>query len=90
MLAAKAMTLPDISSLTLHDPHDASTNLVHLPNEHERAIQKFKTYAKSIPYSIEPSSKLEEILDFILLRICQCVEAKDYEPGLVQWDSMLT
>jgi proteasome activator subunit 4 len=33
---------------------------------------------------------MQEMLDFIILRIVQCVEAKDYDPGLMQWDSMLT
>ncbi|CAL1696420.1 unnamed protein product [Somion occarium] len=51
---------------------------------------KLKHYAKSLPYSIEPNSKMQHMLEFILLRIAQCVEAKDYDPGLQQWDSMLT
>lgn len=51
---------------------------------------KLRNYAKSLPYSIEPNSKMQEMLDFILLRLAQCVEAKDYDPGLLQWDSMLT
>jgi proteasome activator subunit 4 len=89
MLAAKPLTLPNISSLSIRG-HDAPANQGHIEDAHERAIQKFKTYANSVPYLIEPNLKLQEMLDFILLRICQCVEAKDYEPGLVQWDSMLS
>ncbi|KAL1720654.1 hypothetical protein EV715DRAFT_249853, partial [Schizophyllum commune] len=61
------------------------------PEEGEdRYIRKLKIYAKNLPYSIEPESKMMEILDFILLRLTQCVEAKDYDVGLVQWDSLLS
>lgn len=52
--------------------------------------QKLKAYAGSLPYAIEPYDKMIELLDFIILRIVQCVEAKDYDVGLYQWDSMLT
>lgn len=52
-------------------------------------MQKLKHYAKSLPYSIEPYSKIQELLDFIILRITQAVHARD-DIGLVQWDSMLT
>ena len=61
------------------------------PEEGEdRYIRKLKIYAKNLPYSIEPESKMMEILDFILLRLTQCAEAKDYDVGLVQWDSLLS
>ena len=56
----------------------------------DRYMVKLKNYAKSIPYSIEPNARMQEMFDFILLRLSQCVEAKDYDPGLLQWDSMLT
>lgn len=56
----------------------------------DRYMVKLRNYAKSMPYSIEPYSKMIEMLDFIILRIVQCVEAKDYDVGLVQWDSMLS
>ncbi|KAF8898398.1 hypothetical protein BD779DRAFT_1607219 [Infundibulicybe gibba] len=53
-------------------------------------MQNLKTYAKSLPYATEPYAQMMEMLDFILLRITQCVEAKDFDVGLLQWDSMLT
>ena len=59
-------------------------------NSSDRYMVKLQNYAKSIPYSVEPNSKMQQMLDFILLRIAQSVEAKDYDPGLLQWDSMLT
>ncbi|KAG5352051.1 hypothetical protein C0989_004043 [Termitomyces sp. Mn162] len=61
-------------------------NEVQVPDD----IAKFKAYASSLPYAIEPCNKMIELLDFIILRIVQCVEAKDYDVGLYQWDSMLT
>lgn len=56
----------------------------------DRYMLKLKEYARSLPYAIEPYAKMLEMLDFIMLRLTQCVEAKDYEPGFVQWDSMLS
>lgn len=56
----------------------------------EQDIQIFKNYAKSLPYSVEPYSRMMDMLDFIILRIAQCVEAEDYDTGLLQWDSMLS
>jgi len=72
------MAFLDISSLAIHDS-----------NPVDRYFQKLENYAKSLPYPIESNSKMQEMLDFIILRTTQCVTAKDYDPGLVQWDSML-
>lgn len=86
------MDIPDVSSLTIHN--DPGISPSHIPedimNDTDHYMQKLHNYAKSIPYSIESYSKMQELLDLILLRIAQCVEAKDYDPGLLQWDSMLT
>lgn len=88
------MNIPDISTLNLQDTGPPPTHSPHVPddimNATDHYMVKLKHYAKSIPYSIEPNSKMQEMLDFILLRLTQCVEAKDYDPGLLQWDSMLT
>ncbi|KNZ79712.1 Proteasome activator complex subunit 4 [Termitomyces sp. J132] len=72
------MDIPDMSMLNINE--------VQVPDD----IAKFKAYASSLPYAIEPCNKMIELLDFIILRIVQCVEAKDYDVGLYQWDSMLT
>ncbi|KAG8915862.1 hypothetical protein FRC00_010753 [Tulasnella sp. 408] len=53
------------------------------------SLDKLKTYAAHLPYSIEPNSEMQNLLDFYLTRITQCIEAKDYDPGFLQWDSML-
>ena len=90
--------LPDISALrlnggVLHRTTNAAGQPIpeDLEDTHGiRYMQKLKEYAKSLPYSIEPYSKMIEILDFILLRLTQSVEAKDYDIGFIQWDSMLT
>lgn len=56
----------------------------------DRYMLKLKEYARSLPYTIEPYARMLEMLNFILLRLTQCIKAKDYEPGFVQWDSMLS
>lgn len=56
----------------------------------DRYMLKFQAYARSLPYSVEPAETMLKILDWILLRITQCVEARDYHPGLHQWGIMLT
>ncbi|TFY83738.1 hypothetical protein EWM64_g268 [Hericium alpestre] len=86
------MSIPDMSQLKLYDP--GPTKSPHIPDDLEHAtdryLLKLKTYAQALPYSIESNSKMQEMLDFILTRIVQCLEAKDYDPGFLQWDSMLT
>lgn len=84
------MEVPDLSALSL----SPGPTFLHLFPEgvetDDRYLQKLKSYAKSLPYSIEPYLKMMSILDLILVRIAQCVEAKDYEVGFLQWDSMLS
>ena len=89
--------LPDISSLHLNDPDIRSTNASgeYLPDDidqtgENRYMEKLKSYAKALPYSVEPYSKMIEMLDFILHRLVQSVEARDYSVGFMQWDSMIT
>ena len=56
----------------------------------DRYLRKLKSYAKALPYSIESNSRMQELLDLICMRIVQAVQARDYDPGFLQWDSMLT
>ncbi|KAF9014988.1 hypothetical protein BDQ17DRAFT_1418116 [Cyathus striatus] len=91
------MVLPEFSSLHLSGRNSSQLASRHpvsisedILNNSNPDMEKLKSYAKSLPYSIEPYSKMVEMLDFILLRITQCIEAKDYDVGLLQWDSMLT
>jgi len=56
----------------------------------DRYLLKLKSYAKALPYSIESNSKMQGLLDLTCTRIVQTVEAGDYDPGFLQWDSMLT
>lgn len=96
--AEQMAQLPDISSLRLNDgPDIRSTNASgeYLPDDIEktdgnRYMEKLKNYARALPYSIEPYSKMTDMLDFILHRLVQSVEARDYLVGFMQWDSMIT
>ncbi|KAA1468544.1 hypothetical protein DENSPDRAFT_833875 [Dentipellis sp. KUC8613] len=82
-----------MSQLKIHDPGpskpppDIPEDIAHTT---DRYMLKLKSYAQALPYSIESNSKMQHMLDFICTRIVQCVEAKDYDPGFLQWDSMLT
>jgi proteasome activator subunit 4 len=86
------MSLPDFKKLTIHDTGSCASPVIPDDIDHatDHYLQKLKNYAKNLPYSIEPNSKMQELLDFILRRITQCVESKDYDPGLLQWDFLFT
>lgn len=87
------MDVPDVSTLSILDtgpPPSSPAIPDDIMHTTDRSMVKLRNYAKSIPYSVEPNSKMQQMLDFILLRIAQSLEAKDYDPGLLQWDSMLT
>ena len=94
------MALPDISNLHINGngyPTTRTTNASGIPipediedTRGDQYMEKLKQYAKSVPFSIEPYSQMLELLDFFLLRLTQSVEAKDFDIGFLQWDSMLT
>lgn len=89
------MDLPDISRLHINGTLTPQTRRIRIPDDinttsGDHDMEKLKEYARSLPYSIETNARMLEMLDFILLRITQSVEAKDYDIGLLQWDSMLT
>lgn len=89
--------LPDISKLNIHDPGPPKLpQVVEVPDDirnadsKDPAVDRLKTYVKSLPYSVESNSRMQSMLDFILTRLVQCVKAKDFDPGFLQWDSMIT
>ena len=84
------MTFPDISRLAISGAESPLPMANGSEHEEDPFIQKHNAYAKTLPYPIDPPANMMELLDLILLRIAQCVEAKDYDTGLLQWDSMLT
>ncbi|KAL1951774.1 hypothetical protein VTO73DRAFT_923 [Trametes versicolor] len=87
------MDVPDVSTLSILDtgpPPSSPAIPDDIMHTTDRSMVKLRNYAKSIPYSVEPNSRMQQMLDFFLLRIAQSLEAKDYDPGLLQWDSMLT
>lgn len=59
-----------------------------LPNDEQRASEKLRYIAASLPYKIESEEEMQKRLDVILARLAQAVESRDYEYGLLQWDSM--
>ena len=61
-----------------------------IENTADHYLLKLKSYAKALPYSIESNSRMQDLLDLICMRIVQTVQARDYDPGFLQWDSMLT
>ncbi|KAI9438389.1 hypothetical protein F5148DRAFT_883735 [Russula earlei] len=81
-----------LSNGTLSTSHDPGPPPIEhdIENATDRYLLKLKTYAKALPYSIESNSRMQELLDFICMRIVQTVQARDYDPGFLQWDSMLT
>ncbi|KAJ7630634.1 hypothetical protein FB45DRAFT_1027837 [Roridomyces roridus] len=81
------MPLPNLSLLSIHDDPGGPSKRAPDPNW---PLRKYKEYIKSIPYAAEPESKLIEMLEFIVLRLEQCVTSRDYEVGFLQWDSMLS
>ena len=91
---------PDLSSLHISGgdskpPRTTNAAGVPIPDDIEgtqgdRYMEKLKADAKSIPYAIEPYSKNIELLDFFILRLTQSVEARDFDIGFRQWDTMLT
>ncbi|TDL28808.1 ARM repeat-containing protein [Rickenella mellea] len=82
------------ATLNMHNREPEPPPQLRVPDDIEHsvdpAIDRLRTYAKSLPYSVEPNSKMQRLLDFYLMRIVQCIKAKDYDPGFMQWDSMLT
>ncbi|KAG6902315.1 hypothetical protein C0995_001694 [Termitomyces sp. Mi166 len=71
------MDIPDMSTLNIKGVLSIQATM---PDD--SYMQKLKNYASSLPYAIEPYHKMLELLDFIILRIVQCIEAKDYDVGL--------
>jgi proteasome activator subunit 4 len=88
------MDLKHLSNLSIRDrgpnglPDQLPRNSSNISPD--RYLEKLKSYAKSIPYSIESNSEMQAMFEFICLRLCQCIEAKDFDPGFAQWDSMIT
>ncbi|KZV77572.1 hypothetical protein PENSPDRAFT_621096 [Peniophora sp. CONT] len=85
------MDLPNVAALSLADA-GAGPPLVpdDIAGSDDKYLQKLKSYAECLPYSIEPNSHMQSMLNLICTRIVQTVGAKDYDPGFLQWDSMLT
>ncbi len=55
----------------------------------DRALEKLRIIAEKLPYPIESNEYMQGVLDHILMRIVQCVKAKDFDRGLIDWDNNL-
>ncbi|KXN83586.1 Proteasome activator complex subunit 4 [Leucoagaricus sp. SymC.cos] len=91
------MALPDIGRLHLNDVPASSQHLdttfqqdLAESNGINKEVEKLKDLARLLPYSIEPESQMQQTLDLIIMRICQAIEAQDYDVGFLQWDTMLS
>ena len=79
-----------------HASNKAATTTIQLPDDIANAstndlfMQRLRTYVKSLPYSVESNAHMQNILDLFITRLVQCIEAKDFDPGFLQWDSMIT
>ena len=86
------MHLPDLSKLDIQDAaqNGESPSIPDdiLNSTHPKLV-KLKNLARILPYPIESNEEMQRRLELILLRITQCVEAKDYYPGLISWNTML-
>lgn len=77
------------------DRSRAAPPIVAIPEDIENApagdppMDRLRTYVKSLPYAVESNAEMQELLDHILTRLAQCVRAKDFDPGFLQWDSMV-
>ncbi|BGP18854.1 hypothetical protein JCM10213_003509 [Rhodosporidiobolus nylandii] len=57
------------------------------PKEKPRSEQL--DYPNSLPYQAETIEEMDEKLEFIVRRLVDCVKAKDYDVGFVQWNHRL-
>ncbi len=89
------MALPDIGKLHINGIRPSQNRDFIIPEDiintkGDREMEKLKNLARLLPFSVESNSSMQKMLDLIILRICQAVEAQDYDIGLLQWDTMLT
>lgn len=71
---------------------NGSSSGPHIPddiaNSDDCGLIKLRNYAASLPYSIESNAEMQRQLDLILARLAQAVKSRDYDYGLLQWDSI--
>ncbi|KZT40114.1 hypothetical protein SISSUDRAFT_983884 [Sistotremastrum suecicum HHB10207 ss-3] len=86
------MTDPlDLGTLSLHDISSES-KISPVPDflrSDDPQFERLKSYANALPYSIESNAHMQDLLDHYLLRMTECVKAQSFDPGFLQWDSMV-
>lgn len=53
------------------------------------SLEKLRLIAQNLPYPIESNAYMQGILDHILMRIVQCVKARNFDRSLMDWDEHL-
>ncbi|UZJ50775.1 hypothetical protein CBS101457_000095 [Exobasidium rhododendri] len=61
---------------------------IHYPSKVEDRAAMMH-YADSLPYTCESLDEFDERLEFICRRLVDCVRAKDFDIGLIQWNHRL-
>ncbi|KAK4703918.1 hypothetical protein P7C70_g2289, partial [Phenoliferia sp. Uapishka_3] len=64
-----------------------STSKLDRPKEKPRHEQL--DYQKALPYEVESLEVMDQRLEFIIRRLVDCIRAKDYDVGFVQWNHRL-
>ena len=88
-----AASAPKLSPVM--DQNRASPSTIPIPDDIENAdtsdpaMNRLRTYVKSLPYPVESNEEMQEKLDLILTRLAQSVRCRDFEPGFLQYDSMV-
>ena len=66
------MWTPNSPSIQALHIGDEEQNIVPDHDDKDNAtLEKLMTYTKSLPYSVEPNSKMQSLLDFYLMRFVQ-------------------
>lgn len=56
----------------------------------EEDREKFMDLPRAMPYPVESLQEMDAKLNFIIQRIIDCCDAKDFDVGLVSWNHRLT
>lgn len=70
-------------------PHAELCERAAPPSSDEQGMDRLLTFAKNMPYPIESYSRLQKMLDLILMRLVQCVKAKSFDLAFGRWDNAL-
>ncbi|KLO18849.1 hypothetical protein SCHPADRAFT_819201 [Schizopora paradoxa] len=85
-----------LSEMRLADSNDTTSSTpVKIPDDiiegakTDRSLEKLRLIAQNLPYPIESNAHMQENLDHILMRIVQCVKARNFDRSLMDWNEHL-